>query len=64
MGPLVTYLQDKWAEVYFGFKEIIHIYQVTSEKADELFQSLYAEAVSSNNKFGIEDKQSCFVDSR
>ena len=38
---------------------IIHIYKETREKADELFQLVYAEAVCLANEFGIEE-----VDSR
>ena len=57
---IITCRQDKIAEVYFTFKnieEIIDIYEETCEKADEQFQLVYAEAVSLNNKFGIQEKQ-------
>ena len=50
MGRLVTCLHGS-----FGFKkieEIIHIYKETSERTDELFQSVYTEAVSLGNDFG------------
>ena len=59
MRPLVTYLYDKLAEVYFSFKkieEIIYIYEKTYEKADEPFQSAYAEAVRLAKNSGIEEK--------
>ena len=56
MRSLVTCLQG-----IFGLKkieEIIHMYKETSEKADELFQSVDAKAVSLANEFGIKDKLS------
>ena len=47
-----------------GFKkieEMIYIYKETREKTDELFQSVYTEAVSLANVYSIEEKwsQSC-----
>ena len=45
----------------FVFKkndEIIDICKETREKADELFQSVYAKAVSLPEEFGIEEKWS------
>ena len=62
MRPLVTYLHEKLAEVYFRFKkieEIIDIYEETCEKADERFQSAHAEAVSLTRKHDTEEKQPC-----
>ena len=42
-------------------EKIIHIYNGAHEKVDELFQILYAEAVSLAHKFDIEKEwsQSC-----
>ena len=60
MRPVVTSLQGKLAEVYFGFKkieEVIYIYEETREKADVRFHSVYAEAVSLAEKFGSEEKR-------
>lgn len=56
----ISYLpQGKLAEVYLGFKnmmEIIHIYEGTSEKHGERFQSLYLETVSLASRFDREEK--------
>ena len=60
MRPVITSLQGKLAEVYFGFKkieEVIYICEETREKPDERFHSVYAEAVSLAEKFGSEEKQ-------
>ena len=49
MRPLVTCLQEKLLKIEFRFKKIderIAIYNKTCEKADESFQSIYAEAAS------------------
>lgn len=59
MRPLVTYLKSKIAEVYFRsqkIEKIIDIYEKTCEKADEPFQSAYAEAVSLAKKLDTEEK--------
>ena len=48
MRLLVTCLHGKLDEVYIEFKkteDAMHIYKKTREKADERFQSVYAEAV-------------------
>lgn len=48
MRLLVTCLHGKLDEVYIEFKkteDVMHIYKKTREKADERFQSVYAEAV-------------------
>ena len=37
---------------------MIHVYNETYEKADELFQLVYSKAVSLTNKFGIAEKLS------
>ena len=45
---LVTCLHGKLDAVYIEFKkteDLMHIYKKTREKADERFQSVYAEAV-------------------
>ena len=44
-----------------NFKKIIHICKKADEKAGELFQSIYTEAVSLANEFHIEKEwsQSC-----
>ena len=59
MRSLVSCLQGN-----FRFKkamEIIHIYKETLEKADQLFQSIYAETVCLAKEFHVEEKwsQSC-----
>ena len=49
MRPLVTCLQEKLLKIEFRLKKIdekIVIYNKTCEKADEWFQSIYAEAAS------------------
>ena len=55
----VNCFQSKLAKVYFNFKTIeeiaIDIYELTCEKTDEQFQSIYAEAFSLT-KLGTEDK--------
>ena len=53
MRSLVTCLQGN-----FGFTKIKETYNETREKAEVLFQSVYAEAVSLANEFGIEEKWS------
>ena len=60
MRPLITCPQNKLVAVEFRFKkteERIAIYKETYEKADEWFQSIYAEAASLTNKLGVEEKQ-------
>ena len=45
-------------------EDIIQISKETREKADKLFQSVYAEAASLADKFGIERIHQNHVDSR
>ena len=37
-------------------EEIIHMYEETSENADERFQLIYAEAVPLTNRYDAEEK--------
>ena len=63
MQPLITNLQAKLAEVYYGFnkiEEIIQIYEETREDADERFQLVYGEVVTLTNKFDTEEKKNMF----
>ena len=49
MRPLVTSLQAKLAEMYFGFnkiEEMIQIYEETRANADEWFQLVHDQVVS------------------
>ena len=61
MWPIVTYLEGKLGKMYFSLKKIkdvIDIYDETCEKADERFQSVYAEG-GSLNKVGTEEPCFC-----
>ena len=63
MRPLLTSLQAKLTEVYFGFKkieEMIQIYEDTRANADERFLLVYDEVVSLTNKFGTKEKKTRF----
>ena len=51
---LVTCLQSNIG--FTNIEEIIHIYKETREKTDEVFQSVYVDAVSLASEFGIEEK--------
>lgn len=62
MQLLVTCLQSKLTEEYFRFRkieEILDVYEATCEKANERFQSAYAETVSLNSNLGFGQKQPC-----
>ena len=51
MRLLVTWLQENFA--FKKTEELIYIYKLV-KRTDEIFQSVYAEAVSSANEFGFE----------
>ena len=62
LGPMWLWVTCLWANLGFEkIEKIILIYNEAHEKVDELFQFLYAEAVSLVHKLDIEKEwsQSC-----